>query len=405
MPWFNKDNAPPKIGLVLTGGGAKAAYQVGVLKGILEVLPPDGTNPFHIIAGASAGAINSTFMAAYAHRPRIGIRRLEQAWLSLHVARIYRVGWSGLLKNTLRWIGQFLRSSGAKRKPLSLFMNEPMEEFLTEVIPFDKIEKNITAGHLHAVSVTAFGYHSGDSVTFYQSTAAISNWKRYHRIGIKDHINIKHIMASSAIPIVFPAVKINREYFGDGSVGFLSPISPSLHMGADKILVITTDSPDIFQLNRPPQIRYPSIADISGRLMDSVFTDSLEGDLERLQRINATLELIPDKTLKKKGTTLKHIDILRFSPDFDVDKLAADHINSLPKLLRFFLDRAGITNGEGSNILSYLLFEKSFTRALIQHGYHDAMQKKLEIKNFFSINKDLANSSRSAQSTISPDNI
>ncbi len=389
MAWFNKNESTEKIGLVLTGGGAKAAYQVGVIKGILEIIPNDGKNPFQVIAGASAGAINSTFMAAHANRPRIGIRRLEQAWSTLHVSRIYRVGWPGLIKNTFRWIGQFLRSSGAKRKPLSLFMNEPLREFLNGVIPFEKIDKNIVDGHLHAVSVTAFGYLSGDSVTFYQSVAEVSNWKRYHRVGIRHHINVKHLMASSAIPIVFPAVKINREYFGDGSVGFLSPISPSLHMGADKIVVISIDKPDDFQETRPLQVNYPSIADISGRLMDSVFTDSLEGDLERLQRINATLKLIPEKTLKKKGTQLKHIDFLRFSPTIDVDELATLHINSLPKLLRFFLNRVGITNGDSSNILSYLLFEKSYTRELIQHGYEDAIKRRAEILEFFTNNKEL----------------
>ncbi len=383
MTWFNQNETTTKIGLVLTGGGAKAAYQVGVIKGILDIIPNDGKNPFQVIAGASAGAINSTFMAAYAHRPRIGISRLEQAWSSLHVSRIYRVGWPGLIRNTFRWIGQFLRSSGAKRKPLSLFMNEPLKEFLDGVIPFEKIDKNIAEGHLHAVSVTAFGYLSGDSVTFFQSVDEVNNWKRYHRLGVRHHINVKHLMASSAIPIVFPAVKIDREYFGDGSVGFLSPISPSLHMGADKIVVISIDTPDKFQQKRSLQVNYPSIAEISGRLMDSVFTDSLEGDLERLQRINATLNLIPGKTLKNHGTQLKHIDFIRFSPTIDVDKLATDHIDSLPKLLRFFLNRVGITAGDGSNILSYLLFEKSYTRRLIQQGYEDAVNRKKEILDFF----------------------
>lgn len=383
MSWFKKQKQPEKIGLVLTGGGAKSAYQVGVIKAIMEILPDQCENPFPVIAGASAGAINSTFMAAYAHRPRVGIRRLEQAWSCLHVDRIYHVSWHYLMKNTWRWLGQFLRSRGAKRKPLSLFFNDPLREFLQQVIPFPKIAQNIENGNLHAVSITAFGYYSSDSVTFYEAEPSVKNWRRYHRIGIKGHLNINHLMASSSIPIFFPAEKINREYFGDGSVGLLSPISPSLHMGADKIIVISTDSPEKYQSTRPSQILYPTLADIGGKLMDSVFTDSLESDIERLERINHTIELIPEKYLTKNGNQLKHVDILRFSPNFNIDDLAAKHFDCLPKLLKFFLNRAGINGTEGSNVLSYLLFEQSFTRELIKRGYEDGLNARNAILAFF----------------------
>ena len=384
MSWFNKQEKPQKVGLVLTGGGAKAAYQVGVIKAILEVLPERCENPFPVIAGASAGAINSTFMAAYAHRPRIGIRRLEQAWTSLHVSHIYHVSWSYLIRNTFRWLGQFLRASSVKRKPLSLFFNDPLRRFLTKVIPLPKIEQNINNGNLYAVSITAYGYYSGDSVTFYEADSQVTNWNRYHRIGIKEHLNIKHLMASAAIPLFFPAEKINREYFGDGSVGLLSPISPSLHMGADKIIVISTDSANKRPINRPLRVQYPTLADIGGKLMDSIFTDSLESDVERLERINHTLELIPDKYLSQNGNQLKHVDILRFSPEFDIDALANKHFEKLPKLLKFFLKRAGINGEDGANILSYLLFEKAFTKELIKKGYEDGITAKNSILNFFS---------------------
>ena len=383
MAWFKNPDKFPKVGLILTGGGAKAAYQVGVIKAILKTLPNDQRNPFPIIAGSSGGAINGTVMASFANRPRVGIKRLESIWDEMHVDHIYRVGWPGLLKNSLRWLGQFFRSTHSNPKPLSLFLNSPLRRLLTRVIDFEQIQKNIDDHFLIAVSVTAYGYGSGISTSFFQGNQELENWQRHKRAGQRDYLEVNHLMASAAIPIVFPAIKIKREYFGDGSIGFLSPVSPALHMGADKVLVISMESPSsTAQSNK--QINYPQLAEIGGRLMESVFTDSLAADLERLERINATLKLIPEKIARKQKNQLKQIESLIISPNFDIDEVASEHYNALPRLLRFFLKRAGISDNSGGGILSYLLFEKSFTQLLIKKGFEETMLRSDEIIAFFS---------------------
>ncbi len=388
MGWFKNPDKFPKVGLILTGGGAKAAYQVGVIKAILEILPNDQRNPFPVIAGSSGGAINGTVMACYANRPRVGIKRLETIWNKMHVDQIYRVGWPGLIKNTVQWLAHFFRSSHANPKPLSLFLNSPLRSLLERVIDFEQIQKNIEDQFLVAVSVTAFGYQSGDSTSFFQGIPQLKNWQRHKRVGHRDFLSVDHLMASAAIPIVFPAIKIKREFYGDGSIGFLSPVSPALHMGADKVLVISMAPPQNHQFTKKTRVTYPKLAEIGGRLMESIFTDSLAADLERLERINATLKLIPEKVAKKQKNQLKQIESLVISPNFDIDELAAEHYLSLPKLLRFFLKRAGISDESGGGILSYLLFEHSFTQILIEKGYQETLLRSDEIINFFSHHSD-----------------
>ncbi len=388
MAWFKNPDEFPKVGLILTGGGAKAAYQVGVIKAILDILPNDQRNPFPVIAGSSGGAINGTVMASFANRPRVGIKRLESVWNTMHVDHIYRVGWAGLFKNSARWIGQFIRSSHSNPKPLSLFFNSPMRKLLNRVIDFEQIQKNINDEFLTAVSVTAYGYESGESISFYQGNLNINNWQRHKRAGERHYIGVEHLMASAAIPIVFPAIKIKREYFGDGSIGFLSPVSPALHMGADKVLVISMEPPEKPSKHHKTHVSYPGLAEISGRLMESIFTDSLAADLERLERVNATLKMIPEKIVKKQNSRLKQVETLLISPDFDIDELAAQHYQSLPKLLRFFLRRVGISADSGSGILSYLLFEQSFTKILIQRGYEETKLRTTEISRFFAHHND-----------------
>ncbi len=385
MSWFKKEADKPKIALVLTGGGAKTAYQVGVLKGITQLTPKSQGIPFSIISGSSAGAINAVVLASYANRYRIGMRRLESVWSNFHAHQVYRVGWAGLLTNTGRWIAEFLRSSHQSPKPLSLLINTPLKNLLRKAVPFDHIQQNVSDGYIDGISITAYSYQKGDSVSFFQASEAIDNWERHRRRGKRHPLHLNHLMASAAIPMVFPAVKINREYFGDGSIGCLSPLSPALHMGADRLLIISTDPIDEISTTRLTKINYPTMAEIAGRLMDSIFTDSLASDLERLKRINETIELIPGKNLKRNKATLRPIESLLFMPDFNIDQLASEHYKSLPRLLRFFLTRMGICEQEGSNILSYLLFESSFTKILIERGYQDALKRADEINAFLDL--------------------
>ncbi|RMH37942.1 MAG: patatin-like phospholipase family protein [Gammaproteobacteria bacterium] len=383
MAWPHRNHNKKKIGLVLTGGGAKAAFQVGVLAGISEILGQPQTTPFHIISGASAGAINGTILAAFADRFDYGVARLVETWGNFHVQQIYETHFTSLMRNTGRWLGHFLRSPGRPVKPISLLNNQPLAELLSCTVPFEQIQKNITQGVLTAVSVTAFGYSSGESISFFQATESQESWKRYRRAGVRSYLGIRHLLASSAIPVVFPAQRIHREYFGDGSIGFLSPISPALHLGADKIVVITTDPPEQVENWRHKPIHYPSFAQIGARLLDSIFTDSLASDLERLERINQTLSHIKGGFFSRHKVPLRHVDYLKFEPEINIAELANKAFDALPSLLKFFLRRAGMDRHHGGEILAFLVFEDVFTRVLIDHGKQQAYAQKDQILNFF----------------------
>ncbi|NVJ51543.1 MAG: patatin-like phospholipase family protein [Gammaproteobacteria bacterium] len=370
-----------KTALVLSGGGARAAYQVGVLKAIAEILPfTTHQNPFPIITGTSAGAINATVAAAYAQHFRLGMKRLENVWAEFHCEQIFKTDFWSLWKNTAHWF-RFL-IGGKQRGAIGLLNNQPLGELLNRVIPYPLIHKAIAQGALDALCVTASSYTSGESISFFQAAANTDIWRRHRRRGHPTQITTEHLLASSAIPMVFPATKVGQHFCGDGSMRFLSPLSPALHLGADKILVVGVDP-----VYAPPEALshpegYPTLAEIGGHVLDSVFIDSLDSDLERLHRINATLDKIPQK-IRQKSFHLKSIDTLVIHPSQDLSLIAREHFKAMPKALQFFLRRVGIDGHSGDSVLSYLLFEKPFTRELIKLGYQDAQSKQEEILQFF----------------------
>ena len=373
----------PKTGLVLTGGGARAAYQVGVLKAISKlVFNSQCGNPFPIITGTSAGAINATVLASYANSPSVGIRSLEKVWQNFSVDKIFRSDFSGIVLNAARWTKSIFIQDYHKTKQLSLLNNRPLKDLLARVIHYNNIQRAIDNNQLDALCITASGYTTGQSVSFFQGKSEIPSWKRHRRIGCQTQIERKHLLASSAIPLVFPAVKVNREFFGDGSVRFLSPLSPAIHLGADRILVVGVDPIKEEKDRRPRTTHYPTTADIAGHVLDSVFVDSLDSDLERIERINSTLDLIPEDTRKKK-TNLRKIETLSISPTKDLSELSGKYFHTLPPMVKFFFRRIGIDDDEGSTVLSYLLFESLYTRELLELGFNDAMEQAEEIINFF----------------------
>jgi NTE family protein len=372
----------PKTALVLTGGGARAAYQVGVLKAISElVFKSHCGNPFPIITGTSAGAINATVLASYAQTPAMGIKSLEKVWSHFSVDKVFRSDFLGMVKNTGRWAKSIFISDYHKTRQLSLLNNRPLKDLLGKVIHYDNIQKAIDANQLDAICITASGYTTGQSVSFFQGKEGLQGWKRHRRIGCPSKIERKHLLASSAIPLVFPAVKVNRECFGDGSVRFLSPLSPAIHLGAERILVVAVD-PIKEEGRQPKKLFYPSTADIAGHVLDSVFVDSLDSDLERIGRVNKTLDLIP-KEIREKETNLRPIKTLSISPSKDLSELSGKYFHTLPSMVKFLFRRLGIDDNEGSTVLSYLLFEKPYTKELIELGYSDAMEMKDSIVEFF----------------------
>jgi NTE family protein len=381
---------PPKIGLILTGGGARAAYQVGVLKAIAEFLPRRATNPFQVICGTSAGALNAVTLAVNARQFRKGVKYLLSIWVNADVSDIYRSDVLGVAKNTGRWIsGLVLSLFGINRmNRISLLDNAPLKTFLERALPCEKIQESIDAGALHALSITASGYGSGHSVTFYQGVPGIQPWKRARRLGMETKIGIEHLLASSAIPFLFPAVHIHREFFGDGSVRQIAPISSALHLGADKVLLMGAWHVDDEAGRRSRMDTYPTLAQIAGHALDSIFLDGLEVDLERLQRMNMTVSLIPEEL--RLATNMRHIDVLVITPSHPLEQVAERHISRLPWTIRLLLRTAGVMRRSGANLVSYLLFDRHYCNALIDLGYQDAMKRRDEILKFLGYDKPAA---------------
>ena len=369
--------------LVLSGGGARAAYQVGVLKGIAQLVPKGSPNPFPIICGTSAGAINAAGLAGYAGRYHVGVRRLESVWRHFHSEQIYRCDTWGMLRQSAGWLLSLFLGGRFHHRGSSLINGEPLGRLLERMISFDDIQHNIDNQQLRALSITASGYTSGDSVSFFQADASCQGWKRARRVGLPTHLTTDHLLASAALPILFPPVFLSREYFGVGSVRQVAPISPALHLGADKVLVVGVSSLGRAKLTPVPKRNVPTVGQIFAHMLDTRFSDSLSMDLERLQRINETLAKIPDRVKQSEGIGLKPVEVLVIAPEVDFDVVAMKYVDELPKPMRLMLKGSGALSREGSNLLSLLLFEQGYCRELIRLGYQDVLRREDEVAAFF----------------------
>ncbi len=378
-----------KTGLILSGGGARAAYQVGVLLGVSEILPAGSRQPFPIICGTSAGAINALGLAGQAGNFRARTRALASLWASLESESIYRTHFWGVARNALAILRAAVSPRYARRKPLALLDNSPLRELLTDAVKFTHIDRAMARGELEALAVTAINYNTGHTTTFCQGRQPVDPWMRAKRIAEPVDLSVDHLMASSALPTLFPATQIGNDWFGDGALRQTRPLSPAIRLGADRLLIIGVKEKERFGPEPERAPSPPTIPQVVGQMMNAMFLDAMEADLETLERINgfvATLEAYGHET--EASTPLRDIDFLTISPSRSLAQIAREHINDLPRSMRWFLTATGsIKEGGSGGALSYILFEKRYCEALIELGYQDAMAKSAEIRDFFAISE------------------
>jgi NTE family protein len=375
---FPASRMKPRAGLVLTGGGARAAYQAGVLKAVRDILGRPARNPFPILAGTSAGAINIACLASTADDFSAAVAKLLAFWERMRCDHIYRTDTWSIMKSGALWLAATMLLS--RRNPVSLLDNAPLRDLMQENLHMERIQAHLDSGALYAVCVTASGYTSGQSVSFFQGGSGLEGWERNQRIGAAVSLKVEHLLASAALPFIFPAVKLHREYFGDGSMRQIAPVSPALHLGADRVLIVGSGRQSIDQPRARSNV-YPSLAQIAGHALNSIFLDSLMVDIERLERINRTLALVPPEALK--DSQLRPVKVLFITPSQPLERIAARFVHELPSTVRFILRPTGALNRSGSNLASYLLFEEPFCRALIELGYDDTMRRDAEVRQFF----------------------
>lgn len=374
----------PGTALILTGGGARAAYQVGVLLAVAKLSSNSHHNPFPILCGTSAGAINAAGIACLADNFGKAVSILAGVWRDMRAYDIYRADAIGIGLSGARWLSTLTLGWLFRNPPRSLLDNAPLRELLTRNLDFKGIERSIAKGALHAVSISASGYESGESISFFQAHPSAQPWRRVQRLGIRAQIGVDHLLASSAIPFIFPATRIHREYFGDGSMRQLAPISPAIHLGAERVLIIGGSRKNE-HLERRRVEEHPSLAQIAGHALSSIFLDGLAVDIERMQRINQTLAAIPPEIRENAEIPLRPVKTLIISPSERLDRIAAEHASALPWPVRSLLRGVGAMNRHGGALTSYLLFEKPFTRALIDLGYADTMARSVEVGDFLNL--------------------
>lgn len=374
-----------KTALVLPGGGARGAFQVGVLKAIAELLPKGAPNPFAVLSGTSAGAINSVVLASKAHRYRLAVAELERVWGNFQCHQVYKTDNLTMLKSSLHWLASIVLGGWLVGAPPSLLDNSPLRSLLSRNVRFPLIQAAIDNDYLDAVTVTAAGYATARSTSFYQSEEGLVEWARTRRIGVRRDLHLDHLMASIAVPMIFPPVLIEGEYFGDGAMRQATPLSPAIHLGADRILVIgvrdeTADEPP--SPNRPQAL--PSFAQIAGYMLDTLFMDGLYSDLERMTRINQLIDSIQPEHRSGPMAELRAIDTMLVVPSEDLRDIAQKHKQHLPFAVRALLRGIGGKRSNETRLLSFLLFEQAYTRDLIELGYKDAMQVKDQLRDFVS---------------------
>lgn len=375
----SSQNATGRIALVLQGGGARGAYHVGAIKALAEIAGP-GRSPFQIICGASVGAINASAVAVASTDFRAGAEHLEELWRGLDSSAIFDTRALPLIATGARWAMTPVLGPFGVRTTGGILDYAPLDRLLRREFSQARLRHAITSGALHAICITATSYTEGISVTFFQGIDEIADWERARRRGARVALGPQHLLASAALPFAFDPVRLDGGYFGDGALRLSSPLSPAIHTGADRILVITTrdgipDRPDTPKAS-------PSLGAMAGHALDILFNDNLEADYERLTRINQTVSLLSPEA--RGQTPLKEVEALMLRPSEDVRTIAKALSADLPRVLRVMVRGLGGAEGDGQ-IESYMMFEPAYIARLIDLGHADTMAREAEIRGFFGL--------------------
>jgi NTE family protein len=377
------------LGLAMTGGGARGAYQAGVLKRIGEIRRVrERGNPFSIIGGASAGAVNGTAIAVGSDDFPVAAQVLAQLWSDLDPSNVFRCDLLSQTRTSLTWIldlsfGAVLGGGNAR----SLLDATPLRDFLGQYLDCGRIQDNIKAGHLYALAISATNYNSGKSYLFIQGAKGHPMWNRSRRVTLATKITVDHVCASAAIPVVFPPVKLKTArgtaFFGDGCLRLQQPLSPIIRLGADRVLAIGVRCENLEHQEDSSNDKPPSLAEVAGLLCNVMFLDHLATDIEHLERLN---ELLEGGQLRKSSgngsATMRPLRTLLIAPSVDLSHVAAQHRTAMPYLISYFVNSLGRDADSCSDLMSYLLFTSEYTQALIDIGYRDADDRIDEIEDF-----------------------